>query len=131
MTNAITTTHNLNFEASESFLGRLFRVGTCEGQWGGTADSLYILSVINNEPNNGHLNDVFEWFEYSCKQHHLNLLVLECFNSDFYDHLITKRGFVKLDEGRKNVIKVFNKKSYRKLLKNGNAIIMAGSLNCI
>lgn len=136
--NAIITTHNLDFEGAESPYAKLlnddhklFRIGTCGGQYGYTSDSFYIISVINKEPNNGHLNDVFEWFEYSCKTSGRNLLVLECMNEDFYQHLLTKRGFLPLDKDKKNCIKVFNKAQYKKLLKRGNEIIMAGSLKCV
>lgn len=141
--NAIQTPHNLNFESCESeyslayslvFGGaqhRLFRVGTCEGQWGYTGDSYYILSVINKFPGNGHFEDVLAWFEYSCKRDNKNLLVLECMNKNFYQHLVTKRGFIKLDELQENCIKVFNHKLYNKLLSKGNEIIKRGTLTCV
>lgn len=135
--NELKTTHNLTFEMAESpydIFGdnhKMFRVGTCEGQWGSTSDSYYILSVVNNKEGNGHLDDVFEWFEHSAKRDNRNLLVLECMNNDFYNHLISKRGFVKLDNEQKNCVKVFNKKLYRKLLRDGNEIIKKGSLTCI
>lgn len=134
----ITTTHNLDFESAESpyevFFKdghKLFRIGTCEGQYGSTKDSYYILSVKNNTPHNGHLDDVFEWFENSCKRDGRNLLVLECMNPKFYLHLISKRDFIPLDADGTNCIKVFNKSLYKKLLKRGNEIIMAGSLKCV
>lgn len=135
--NAITTTHNLDFEVAESPYNifndghKLFRIGTCEGQWGSTPDSYYILSVKNNIKNNGHLDDVFEWFEYSCKRDNRNLLVLECLNHRFYSHLLTKRGFVSLDSEKENCIKVFNVELYNQLKKYGNQIIKAGSLRCL
>lgn len=128
-TNAITTKHNLDFEVAESRYNffndghQMFRVGTCEGQWGFTDDSLYILSVINSVQGNGHLDDVFEWFEYSCKAHNKNLLVLAIMNERFYTHLINKRGFVSLDVKNENCIKIFNKKHYKKLLRKGNSVI--------
>lgn len=135
--NAIITTHKLDFEVAESPYDvfkdghKMFRIGTCEGQWGCTKDSFYILSVKNSVPNNGHLDDVFEWFEYSCKRDGRNLLVLECMNSKFYQHMIYRRGFVALDEQRRNCIKIFNTTFYNELLKRGNGIIQAGSLQCV
>lgn len=139
--NACQTTHNLDFEVAESpynifgdIFGsghKLFRVGTCNGQWGSTPDSYYILSVINEEKGNGHLTDVFEWFEFSCKRDNKNLLVLECINEDFYLHLLSKRGFIPLDDKGNNVIKVFNKKKYKQLKKKGNEIINAKTLQCV
>ncbi|MEK6884973.1 MAG: hypothetical protein AABY22_35405 [Nanoarchaeota archaeon] len=111
MENSFITTHNLDFEAPESpysFLfgdeTKLFRIGTCTGQWGCNKNGYYILSVINDEPGNGHLNDVFEWFEFSSKRDNKNLLVLECMNNRFYNHLISKRGFNPIDKN--NVIKI-------------------------
>ena len=138
MSNAITTKHNLDFEVARSPYKAhgfedghmMFRVGTCEGQWGSTDDSFYIMSVANDCQGNGHLDDVFEWFEYSCKQHNKNLLVLECMNKAFYEHLLSKRGFAPLDKEKMNCIKIFNKKLYKKLLRKGNEIINKNTLQC-
>lgn len=132
--NAVITQNRLDFECANSPYSeghKMFRIGTCDGQWGCTSDSYFILSVINKEAGNGHLNDVFEWFEYSCKRDNKNLLVLECMNNDFYNHLLNKRGFVSLDTTKENCIKVFNKKSYKKLLRKGNEILKRGPLTCI
>jgi len=71
-----------------------------------------------------------EWFENSCQRDNKNLLVVECLNKDFYRHLILKRGFVSLDSDRKNCIKIFNKKAYKKMLKKGNELLLAESLQC-
>lgn len=137
MQNAIETTHKLDFLTAQNDFslfrgdGNLFKVGTCRGQWGNTNDSYYILSVINEVKGNGHLDDVFEWFEYSCKRDGKNLLILECFNKRFYEHLITKRGFIPLDKDKCNCVKIFNPKQYKKLLKYGNEIIRPGTLACI
>ena len=125
------STHNLKFEMARWHLGDMFRVGTCEGLWGSTNDSYYILSIINSKPGNGHLNDVFEWFENSCKRDGRNLLVLECFNKEFYKHLTDKRGFVPLDNKMENLIKVFNKKAYKRLLRKGNSILHPSKLKDI
>lgn len=134
--NAITTTHKLDFEACESPYAifdnhKMFRIGTCEGQWTSTKDCYVIISVLNKTPGNGHLEDVFEWFEFSCKRDNKNLLVVECMNESFYLHLLSKRGFIPLDTKGENVIKVFNKKAYKHLKKNGNEIIKAGTLQCV
>jgi hypothetical protein len=129
------STNNLDFYSAESpyaiFDNHLmFRVGTCEGQWCSTEDCYVIISVTNSCPGNGHLQDVFEWFENSCKRDNKNLLVVECMNKRFYKHLISKRGFIPLDKDEDNCIKIFNKKAYKELLKNGNEILMKGSLKC-
>lgn len=88
-------------------------------QWGIGKSFYYILSIINDKPGNGHLDDVFEWFENSCKRDGRNLLVLECFNEEFYDHLISKRNFLPIGNNKENCIKVFNQSAYKKLLKRG------------
>ena len=134
------TSNNLPFEIAPSHYNIfnikgldehvLFKVGTCNGQYGNTKDSYYILSVVNHQSGNGHLNDVFEWFEHSCKRDNKNLMVLECLNKQFYDHLIAKRGFIPLDAFKDNCIKVFNKKAYKRLLRDGNEILIKGTLTC-
>lgn len=132
--NAIITKHGLDFLAADSPYGddhKLFRIGTCDGQWYSLKDSYCILSVINSTPGNGHLDDVFEWFEFSCKRDAKNLIVLECMNERFAMHLIEDRGFVPLDDGNYNVIKIFNQKRYKRLLRKGNEILQAGSMKCI
>lgn len=99
---AFQSTHNLDFLAApykEGLLDtgiklKLFKVGTCEGQWGSDPETYYILSIINKVPGNGHLQDVFDWFEHSCKRDKKNLMVLEVENKRFKKHLIKKRGFV-------------------------------------
>jgi hypothetical protein len=83
----------------------LFRIGTCEGQWFAIEHSYCILSVLNNNPGNGHLDDVFEWFEFSCKRDKKALLVLEVMNDRFKQHLITKRGFNEVP-GKPDLIKI-------------------------
>lgn len=95
--NAVKTTHNLDFEAcawprDPSIM--LFKIGTCNGQWYSTDLSYTILSILNDNPGNGHLNDVFEWFEYSCKRDGKFLIIEELMNDRFREHLILKRGFI-------------------------------------
>jgi len=116
--NTIKTKHNLDFLVKESKeYGLLYKIGTCHGIWGFTDDFYYILSVINEKPGNGHLEDVFEWFYNSCNREGVNLVMLECHNQDFYKYLIDKKEFKALDDS--NVIKVFNKKLYKKTVNKG------------
>lgn len=87
--------HNLDFEIAP-FMDpewTKFRIGTCEGLWACDDKFYKILAVVNNEKGNGHLNDVFEWFENSCKRDGRDLKVLEVWNKKFKQHLISKRGF--------------------------------------
>lgn len=104
------TKHNLPFESRpwESMLGvdenfMQFRIGTCEGLWSSTDKTYDILAITNNQPGNGHFDDVLEWFESSCKRDGKSLRILECWNKHFKMHLIRKRGFS--PEGKDNVIK--------------------------
>lgn len=100
------TKYNLIFEVAPWPRNKaimLFRVGTCEGQWLSTNEAYCIMSIVNNSPGNGHLEDVFQWFESSCKRDGKALIVLELMNERFKKHLLTKRGFS--DMGKDNVIK--------------------------
>ena len=109
------TLHKLLFESAEWTLGnelgindrwKLFRIGTCTGQWSGTDPKYYeILSVINSHPGNGHFADVLEWFESSCKRDKRGLLIREVWNRKFKKHLIKKRGFKEF--GKDDVIKYY------------------------
>lgn len=107
---ALTTSHNLDFEAcrwprNEAI--QLFKIGTCEGQWMSTDMAFVIISIINNEPANGHLDDVFEWFEFACKRDKKALMIMEFMNDRFKKHCIEKRGFIAIP-GKDDVIKFFD-----------------------
>lgn len=102
------TTHNLLFEAAiydRMPAISLFKVGTVHGQWFCTPEAYCIMSIVNEQPGNGHLTDVFEWFEASCKRDKKALIVMELMNERFKKHLLEKRGFD--DMGCNNVIKIF------------------------
>lgn len=78
---------------SDGYDWNRFKVGTCEGLFSVKGTSYYILAIENNELNNGHFDDVMEWFENSCKRDNYNLVFLEVMNQKFLNHLISKRGF--------------------------------------
>lgn len=103
--NFVTTEHKLDFEVAEWNMPSFtqFRIGTCHGLWRSTKDTYDILAIDNDEPGNGHLEDVFQWFESCCKRDKRDLMVLEVWNADFMKHLLTKRGFT--SAGGYNVIK--------------------------
>lgn len=108
--NSVKTTHNLDFEACPWFRNptiQLFRIGTCEGQWLSTDDAFVIISILNKNPGNGHLDDVFEWFEYSCKRDKKALMIMEFMNDRFKKHCIEKRGFTAI-KNTDDVIKEFS-----------------------
>ncbi len=109
MSNSITTTHNLDFLSADWDLNpafSCFKIGTVEGLWFCDGMSYNIIAFQNSEPHNGHLDDVFEWFEYSCKRDGYSLRILELLNHKFKSHLINKRGFV--DIGNNNLENKFN-----------------------
>lgn len=98
--NAIKTKHNLDFEAApwerlgsidESYIK--FRIGTCAGLWRCVDDAYEILAVTNDNPGNGHFDDVLQWFEFAAKRDGKALRVMEVWNKKLKQHLIKKRGF--------------------------------------
>jgi hypothetical protein len=102
------STNNLDFEVAPWVTSDFirFRVGTCEGLWRSTNVSYDILAIHNSSPGNGHVQDVFDWFERSCKKEGKKLMVLEIWNNNFKRHLIERRGFTEI--GPDNVEKMFN-----------------------
>jgi hypothetical protein len=102
------STHGLTFEASPWKVKPWyqFNIGTCCGQWRDKEKSYEVLSIINDVPGNGHLDDVLGWFEYFCRRDAKYLRIREFFlNPAFKEHLIKKRGF--RAEGKDDVIKTF------------------------
>ncbi len=108
MKNAVITTHKLDFEAAPWYDPDFvrFRVGTCKGLYMPAKSFLGLLAIENESPGNGHLTDVFEWFEYSAKTNKIPLQVMECMNKRFKRHLIDKRGFKEI-KGTDHVEKKF------------------------
>lgn len=82
-----------------------FKIGTCFGLWRANKQNYEILSFKNKESGNGHLEDVFEWFEQSCKRDKYNLVVIEVWNKRFEKHLIEKRGFEVFKKENNSLIK--------------------------
>lgn len=108
--NQLITTHKLDFEACpwpRNPSIQLFRIGTCEGQWMATENAYCIISILNSNKGNGHLDDVFEWFEHSSRRDKKALMILEFMNDRFKRHCIEKRGFTEIP-GRDDVIKIFD-----------------------
>lgn len=109
------TKHNLPFEVAEWETGkildpnstfRVFRVGTVGGLWDSTDTTYDVLAFLNEQPGNGHLEDVFEWFFSSCKRDNKDLRVLELWNKRFKAYLMREHEFVEQGE---NLIKIFRK----------------------
>lgn len=103
------STHALDFENApfrHDVSCHCFRIGTCEGLWTVKEKSYVIIAVTNRIPGNGHFDDVFEWFERSCRRDGYSLVVAAIVNKRLFRHLIEKRGFV--DIGDDNVEKKFD-----------------------
>jgi len=81
-----------------------FRVGTIHGLWQSTEHSYDILAIDNDQPGNGHFEDVMQYFVRSCQRDHKDLRFLEVMNDRFKKHLINVRGFKK-ESKTNNVIK--------------------------
>jgi hypothetical protein len=93
------STNNLPFEIAQWHDDYMrFRVGTCHGAWRTDKEgqSYQVLAIGNESPGNGHLQDVFDWFERSCKREGYSLVILEVWNEKFKQHLIEKRGFTEI-----------------------------------
>lgn len=92
------TTHNLAFQVAPWYNPewRRFKVGTITGLCNSTEDAYQILAILNDDPGNGHFEDVLEWFEASCKRDGKDLIFVEIQNKRFLKHLISKRGFKKV-----------------------------------
>jgi hypothetical protein len=107
------STHDLVFEVApyksiaEADFIQLYRVGTCEGQWFDSNFAYHILSIRNTCPGNGHLDDVFEWFEQSCRRDCKAFMIMDFFNERFKIHCIMKRGFAPVPNSD-HVVKIFS-----------------------
>lgn len=101
----LTETQSTRVLIDDGFDWKGFRIGTCHGLWCHDGLDYRILAVVNDESGNGHLQDVFDWFENSCKRDNSNLIIMEFTNPDFKSHVIRKRGFSEYEKA--NAIKYF------------------------
>jgi hypothetical protein len=104
------TTHKLEFLSAEynqpisdGYNWQRFKIGTCDGLYAFRGNSFYILAIENTEKNNGHFDDVLEWFEFACKENKCNFVFLEVWNQKFLKHLIEKRGFIQQGVNAKKI----------------------------
>lgn len=91
-----TTIHKLDFLTclwERDHEWNRFKIGTCDGLWRATFVTYDILVVNNELPGNGHFEDVFQWFENSCRRDGKMLRIMEVWNKRLKRHLIEKRGF--------------------------------------
>ena len=99
------STHNLAFKIAKYPIQLVsnvewiaFKIGTCEGLFCFNGVCYQILAINNKEMNNGHFQDVLDWFENSCKRDKVSLQFLQIMNKRFKKHLVEKRGFVLLGD---------------------------------
>lgn len=92
------TKHNLPFEAAPYELNfdsskywQRFRVGTCTGLYYFVLKTIEILAIENNVKNNGHFNDVLQWFMFSCKNNKRDLKILEVWNQQYSPNNLIKK----------------------------------------
>ena len=71
-----------------------FRVGTVTGLYYFGPKTIEILAIENSKKNNGHFNDVLQWFMFSCKNNQRDFKFSEVWNQNFKTHLINKQGFI-------------------------------------
>jgi len=84
-----------------------FRVGTCRGLYTASKEEYQIIAIENDRMGNGHLTDVLEWFDNSCRRDGKSLRVCAIWNKKFKKHLLKKRGFVQAADEADDVIKRF------------------------
>lgn len=84
-----------------------FRIGTVTGLWGSNDQAYLILALQNDNPGNGHLEDLFDWFYQSCRRDQKDLIIQEVWNAGLREHLIKKRGFK--PKGKEDLIKLYRK----------------------
>lgn len=101
------STHKLSFEVADWITDdyKQFRIGTMEGLWVSTKETYDILALKNNSKGNGHFQDVFDWFENSCRRDKKDLRILEVDNKRLRKHLVNKRGFKCVDNVNNNYLK--------------------------
>lgn len=90
-----------------------FRLGTIGGTFQVWREAYSLIAVQNYKPGNGHLEDLFEMFDYLCRRDNKDLIVAAVQNERFRQHLLTKRGFVELDNKHRNVIKFYSTIKHR------------------
>jgi hypothetical protein len=110
------STHNLpflcrpyEFKIDDGNIYDEFKIGTCVGLWTCSETSYDILSIINKIPGNGHIQDVLDWFENSCKRENFDLRFMEIMNEKFAEKCIKNHGFTR-EKGTNNLIKFLRKK---------------------
>lgn len=94
------STHALKFRSAAHLIGGVdtgmnkFEIGTVHGLWNASTLSIDIFACINNEPGNGHLDDVFEWFFAIAKEKGLPVRVTNVSSPTFREQLIEKWKFI-------------------------------------
>lgn len=97
------SSHKLKFFTAPHIVGgapsgmEKFEIGTVHGLWVQSRMSIDIFACINDEPGNGHMDDVFEWFFEIAKEGALAVRIVNVSAVKFRNDLIEKWGFTPTD----------------------------------
>ena len=100
------TIHNLEFKEEDSWIERLisnicnvsklntkiYYIGTCKGQYFIKDKKVILLSILNDEPHNGHFIDVLQYFCNMAINKKYDFVIGSIMNERLYNHFI-KKGF--------------------------------------
>lgn len=75
-----------------------FEIGTVHGLWVQSKMSIDIFACINDEPGNGHMDDVFEWFFEIARTGALAVRIVNVSSVTFRNQLIEKWKFAPTDD---------------------------------
>jgi hypothetical protein len=70
-----------------------FICGTVDGIFTVEKERVVMIGIGNMQPGNGHITDVFQWFERACRELKKNFWIVEIINEGFYRHLVEKHCF--------------------------------------
>lgn len=104
------STNNQNFEiapywgilneivkSNEKYIS--FKVGNIKGAFRALDSQYQILAVFSNRPGSGHMKDVLEWFENSCKRDNYDLVINDVVNPRLVGYL-HRNGFSIVPDSR-------------------------------
>lgn len=130
MDNLIKTKHGLDFEVATWYANpiiKLFRVGTVDGQYYHTQTHLVLLSIVNNQPGNGHFNDALSWFLYVANFMQKSFKVEHVMNDRFAKYL-ERNGYKKTGDSYVLKPRELSKK-VKNLIKSGEIVDHSSQLS--
>lgn len=70
-----------------------FICGTVDGIFTVERDRIVMIGIGNMDPGNGHVVDVFQWFDRAAKELKKDFWVVEIINAGFHRCLVERHGF--------------------------------------